>query len=124
MYFTGPSLAVLLYGILSAVTLTRVLNHLPGVFALRRPMGVVRSGYEYLWAPAIVAALARVSYTGAIEGRADRASRYWTANYGAYNDSVFPLAALGVFALLMWSLKLRATMEEANRELGPGPATS
>jgi hypothetical protein len=87
------------------------------VLALRRPLGAVRSGYEYLWAPAAIAALAGFEYTGVIDGRADPATRHWTAIYGAPNESAHPLVALAVFALLMWSLKLRASMVEANRRL-------
>ena len=91
------------------------------MFALRRPLGVVRSGYEYLWGPAILAVLVGLSYTGVMEGRDDPESRYWTLIYGAHSESVLSLVALAVFALLMWSLKLRATMVEANRCLEQAP---
>jgi len=119
--FNGPGVAILLYGILATVALIKVLNHLPGVFALRRPLGAVRSGYEYLWGPAIFAVLCGFAYTGVIEGRGDPEFRLWTAIYGAAIESTQPLVALVVFALLMWSLKLRATMVEANRCLEQAP---
>lgn len=115
--FTGPGLGIVLYSILLAVALTSVLNHLPGIFAIRRPLGVVRSGYEYLWIPAIVAGLFGFVYRGVIEGR-DFESDRWTLSYGAGHDSFEPLVALIVFAMLMWVLKLRATMIEANGRLG------
>ena len=113
--FNGPALAVMLYGILVTVTLFKTLNHLPGVLALRRPLGVVKSGYEYLWGPAILAVLAGISYSGVIEGRSDSEYRHWTAIYGAASQSILPAVALAVFALLMWSLKLRAAMIAANQ---------
>ncbi|MCK6460207.1 MAG: hypothetical protein L6Q95_09985 [Planctomycetes bacterium] len=118
--FNGPALAVALYGTLATITLIKVLDHLPGVFALRRPLGSVRSGYEYLWGAAILAAVAGFRCTGVVEGRQDPGSRYWSAEYGSAIDSSLPFAALCVFALLMWALKLRATMVEANRRLEQG----
>lgn len=116
--FTGPGLGILLYSILLAVALTSVLNHLPGIFALRRPLGTVPSGYEYLWIPAIIASIFGFVYRGVVEGR-DLDSRYWTVSYGSAHDSFQPFVALCVFAVLMWALKLRASMTEANRRLDP-----
>ena len=115
----GPGLAILIYGVLVLVTVTNVLNHLPGVFALRRPLGAVPSAYEYLWVPAILANLIGFAYTGVMEGRAFE-SRYWTIVYGATNKTYLPIVALAVFAALMWLLKLRASMIEANRRLEQG----
>ena len=114
--FDGPGLAILIYGVIAVVTLTNVLNHLPGIFALQRPLGVVQSGYEYLWGPAILAVVIGFAYTGVIEGR-ESDSRFWTVIYGAASESLLSVAALGVFAVLMWSLKLRASMIEANSRL-------
>lgn len=116
----GPTLGIVLYGILALVALTKTLNHLPGTMALRHPLGVVRSGYEYLWGPAIIATVAGFTYSGVIEGRSVDA-RSWTITYGARHDSWQPLVALVVFALMMWSLKLHATMAEANRRIPLGP---
>ena len=112
----GPGLAIVLYGILAMITLTSVLNHLPGVFALRRPLGVVLSGYEYLWAPAMFTVLVGFNWTGVIEGR-DPDSSYWTLVYGQVNGLYLCAGAFGAFAVLMWLLKLRASMIEANRGL-------
>lgn len=116
--FTGPGIGIVLYGVLLAVALTRVLNHLPGVFALRRPLGTVPSGYEYLWVPAIVANIFGFAYRGVVEGR-DLDSGYWTLFYGSAHDSFQPVVALCVFAVLMWALKLHASMIAANRQLRP-----
>lgn len=117
VHLVGPGLAVIVYGILVTVALISVLNHMPGVFALRRPLGTVSSGFEYLWGAAILAVLAQFSYTGSVgePGRPDH--RYWTLQYGSADDSWLPVMALAVFALLMWALKLRATMIEANDRL-------
>ena len=119
LMFTGPAIAVVLYCILTIVALVKVLDRLPGIFALHRPLGKVRSGYEYLWAPAIMATLVGFRSAGAMAGRVDPETAYWTVTYGSANDSIFPLAAFGVFALMMWSLKLLAAMDEANRRLAP-----
>lgn len=117
VHLPGPVLALILYGILTVIALLSVLNHLPGVFALRRPLGVVPSGYEYLWAPAVLTVLVGCTWNGSLDGR-EGADRVWTIVYGAANTSWSPMAALGGFAALMWSLKLRASMIEANRRLG------
>src|SRR5215475_8948462 len=58
-----PGMAVAIYSLLLIVTLFRTLDQLPGAFALRTPLGRVLSGYEYLWAPAIVALLVRFTYS-------------------------------------------------------------
>ncbi len=116
VHLPGPALAIIIYGILTLVTLTKTLNQLPGVFALKSPLGVVRSGYEYLWSPAILVALIGFRWNGVIEGR-EGDDRYWTIVFGATHDSYLPLVALGVFAILMWSLKFRAIMIEANSRL-------
>jgi hypothetical protein len=111
----GPALAIALYGVLLVIALTKLLNQFPGVFALRRPLGVVRSGYDYLWAPAIVAATIQLTYVGEIDGREGVDAR-WTLTYG---ENELSFAALCVFAALMLALKFRATMIEANSRLDP-----
>ena len=98
--FGGPGIAIFLYGILALVTLTSVLNHLPGALALRRPLGTIPSGYEYLWLPAIVANLFGFKWTGVIEGR-DLDSRYWTIVYGSGDESYLPVTALVVFVVVV-----------------------
>lgn len=116
LHLAGPLLAIIVYSILTLITLAKVLNHLPGVFALKRPLGTVRSGYEYLWGPAILTVLVGLSWRGVIAGRTGD-DRYWTLVYGSSHESFLPLIAFGVFVVLMFSLKFRAIMIEANSRL-------
>ncbi len=123
LQFDGPLLALLIYGALTVITLIKTLNHLPGVFALRSPLGVVKSGYEYLWTPAILSAVLGFTYTGMLADR-EPGTQTWTLLYGSARESYLTLAALGLFAVLMWSLKLRASMIQANSRLEQGEAFS
>lgn len=116
--FDGPAFAVAIYAIVACVVLFRVLNHLPGVLALRQPLGAVRSGYEHLWGPAILVALCGFSYRGYLGEVGAENLQFWTLRYGNHVDSTLPAFALGAFVLMMWLLKLHAAMIEANRRLG------
>ena len=120
--FNGPALAIIIYAVWTAVVLTQVLNQLPGVFALRRPLGRVKSGFEFLWLPAVVSTLFGTGFTSSFESHSSETIRYWTFNYGSAGGSSLNLVALGVFTLLMWSLKFHATMVAANRRIATGAA--
>ena len=112
-----PGLAVAIYSILLIVVLFRTLDQLPGVFALRYPVGKVHSGYEYLWIPAIVASTCGFTYGLSLTPETQEVTRRMVIGYGAARDDVFSVVSLAVFTLLMLMLKFRALMLEANRHL-------
>jgi hypothetical protein len=119
--FNGPGLAILVYGALAFAALFKAMNHLPGVFALREPLGTVDSGYGHLWLPVAIASIAQFRFTWPldwVEGK----PQYGTIEYGSAIDSWQPAAALAAFVVLMWSVKLHAAMVAANRRLGSGAA--
>jgi hypothetical protein len=115
--FDLPAIALLIYSVIAIVVLYRMVDLFPGVFALRRPLGPVDSGYGYLWGPLILAGLIQFTWTIPLEPAEGETARYLRFRYGYFNEGVAGDIAFGVFVLLMLLLKLRAAMREANRLL-------
>jgi len=111
-----PGLGVLMVAVVWIVVAYRMFDHLPGVFALQHPLGKVRSGFDYLWSPLILASVVGFTWTGPLDPAKGEVYRYIEFKYGTMQDA-FGMAAVGFMVLLLLTLKLRAAMILANERL-------
>lgn len=116
---TFQSMAMIVYAICLLVVLFRTVDEMPGVFALKQPLGPVRSGYEFLWLPIALATFVGLEWSNSYEVEAGLARIQIRYGYvsGELPGTLAPLMA----ALLMLALKFKAAMRTANGRLFGAP---
>lgn len=117
VYGNCTGIAFVVYAICIVRVLLGSMDQMPGVFGVKSRLGPVRSGYEFLWWPGLIAAFLRLSWSTNYDPLPEESSRRLEVEYGQFGNEWHGVAVGCAFVVLMLVLKFRAAMTAANERL-------